>query len=216
MFIPSDFLFSAMRSAPLLRVLFFAQDDFALADELVVQPQAIFVRSRFASRTRRAAEQAHAGWGLKNVRGKRAAVRIKFDAQISCVGDPGDLVAFIEHDDLRDESNEYGAFGHFFLSPRCRSGAVVPDLSVHREDSIFPGKNSCELHHNPSQILLQETQFEIIHNQPVLPGILMDATCTSLRLTAFQGNRTLKSLIRGAKFRLDLLRLRKKMHSTSV
>src|SRR6266852_8838109 len=34
-------------------------------------------------------------------------------------------------------------------------------------------------------------------------------TCTSLRLTAPQRNRTLKLLIRGAKFRLDLLRSRK-------
>src|SRR6266704_3762599 len=34
-------------------------------------------------------------------------------------------------------------------------------------------------------------------------------TCTSLRLTAPQRNRTLKSLIRGAKLRLDLLRSRK-------
>jgi len=34
-------------------------------------------------------------------------------------------------------------------------------------------------------------------------------TCTSLRLTAPQRNRTLKLLIRGAKFLLDLLRSRK-------
>jgi len=85
-----------------------------VAHELVVQPQSVLVRSRFASGARRAAEQAHAGRGLKNVRGKRATVHIEFDAQITRIGNPGYLVAFIDHDDLRDESNEYGAFSHFF------------------------------------------------------------------------------------------------------
>jgi hypothetical protein len=91
----------------------FAQDDFAVAHELVVQPQAVLVRGRFASRTRRAAEQAHAGGRLKNVRRKRAPVHIEFHAQVAGVGNPGDLVAFINHDHLWDKSNEYGAFGHF-------------------------------------------------------------------------------------------------------
>jgi len=95
------------------RRLFFAQNDFAMANELVVQPEAVLVRRRFASGARRTAEQAHPRGGLKNIRRKGAAVHIEFDAQIACVGDPGNLVAFIDHDDLRDESNEYGAFSHF-------------------------------------------------------------------------------------------------------
>ena len=44
----------------------------------------------------------------------------------------------------------------------------------------------------------------------------MSVTCTSLRLTVLPRNRTLKLLIRGAKFRLDLFALAKKMLSISV
>jgi hypothetical protein len=106
----------------------FAQDDFAVAHELVVQPQAVFVRGRFASGARRAAEQPHAGRRLKNVRRKRTPVDIEFDAQIASVGDPGDLIAFIDHDYLGDKSNEYGAFSHFSVWPPCRSGADAPKL----------------------------------------------------------------------------------------
>jgi len=106
----------------------FAQNDFALAHELVVQPQAVLIRGRFASGARRAAKQPHAGGRLKNVGRKRTAVYIEFDAQIARVGDPGYLVAFVNHDDLRDESNEYGAFSHFSVWPRGNSGADAPDF----------------------------------------------------------------------------------------
>ena len=98
-----------------------------MAHELVVQPQAVLVGGRFASGARRAAEQPHAGRRLKNVGRKRTPVHIEFDAQIARVGDPGDLVAFIDHDDLRDKSNEYGAFRHFSVWLPCRSGADAPD-----------------------------------------------------------------------------------------
>ncbi len=99
-----------------------------MADELIVQPQAVLVRGRLASRARRAAEQPHAGRRLKNVRRKRTPVHIKFDAQIARVGDPGYLVAFLDDDDLRDESNEYGAFSHFSMWARGNSGAHAPKL----------------------------------------------------------------------------------------
>src|SRR5260370_11049232 len=48
--------------------LFFTQDDFTLAHELVVQPQTVFVCGCFAPGARRAAEQPHACRSLKNVR----------------------------------------------------------------------------------------------------------------------------------------------------
>ena len=99
-----------------------------MAHELVVQPQAVLIRGRFASGAGRTAEQPHAGGRLKNVRRERTPVHIKFDAQIARVGDPGYLVAFLDHDDLRDESNEYGAFSHFSVWPRGNSGAVAPKL----------------------------------------------------------------------------------------
>jgi hypothetical protein len=107
---------------------FFAQDDFALAHELVVQPHAVLIRGRFASGARRAAEQPHAGRRLINVRRKRTPVHIEFHAQIARVRDPGYLVAFVNHNDLRDESNEYGTFSHFSVWPRYNSGADAPDF----------------------------------------------------------------------------------------
>src|SRR5258708_1256058 len=97
---PPDVLLSAE--------LFSPENHFALAHELVVEPQAVLVRRRFASGTWRAAEQPHAGGRLKNVGRKRTAVHIEFDAQIARVGNPRYLVAFIDHDDLRNKSDEYG------------------------------------------------------------------------------------------------------------
>lgn len=86
-----------------------------MSDELIVQPQLVFVGGRFAAGAGRAAEQAHAGGRLKNIGRKGTTVYIKFDAQIAGVGDPGDLVAVVEHHGLRDETNEYGAFRHFLF-----------------------------------------------------------------------------------------------------
>ena len=96
------------------------QDDFAVAHELVVQPQAIFICGCFAAGTRGAAEQPHAGRRLKNIRRKRTTVHIEFHAQIPGIRDPGNLVPFIQHDDLRDKTNQYGAFGHFYVAPWLR------------------------------------------------------------------------------------------------
>ena len=88
-----------------------------MAYELVVQPQAVFISGRFTSWARRAAEEPHSCRSLKNVARKRAPVHIEFHAQIARVGNPGDLVAFIDHDNLRDESYEYGTFSHFLCGP---------------------------------------------------------------------------------------------------
>jgi hypothetical protein len=97
--------------------LFFAEDDFALADELVVEPEAVLVCGAFQADTGRAAQQAHACRGLKNVGRKGAAVDVEFDAKIAGVGDPGDLVSGVENDDLGYESNKYGTFCHFSSAP---------------------------------------------------------------------------------------------------
>ena len=96
-----------------------------MTHELIVQPQAVFVGGRFASGAGRAAEQAHASRRLKNVRRKRTPVYIEFDAQIAGIGDPRYLVAFIDHDDLRDESNKYGAFSHFSVWPQAFPGPML-------------------------------------------------------------------------------------------
>ena len=100
-----------------------------MADELVVEPQTVLVRGRFAAGAWRAAQQAHPGGRLKHIRGKGAAVGVEFDAQIARVGDPGNLVAFVEHYNLRNQSNEYGAFSHFVFSPGCNIRIVAPQVS---------------------------------------------------------------------------------------
>ena len=101
-----------------------------MADELIVEPQLVFVGGRFAAGARRAAEQAHARGRLKNVGRKGTAVHIKFDAQIAGVGNPRDLVAVVENDGLWDESNEYGAFRHFSVWLRFSSGADAPNVVI--------------------------------------------------------------------------------------
>jgi hypothetical protein len=101
----------------LLGVLLFAEDDFALANELVVEPESVLVRGTLQTDTWWAAQQAHACRGLKNVGRKRAAVDVEFDAKIAGVGDPGDLVSGVENDYLGYESNEYRTFCHFSSAP---------------------------------------------------------------------------------------------------
>jgi hypothetical protein len=93
-----------------------------MADHLVVEPEPIFVGSSFCPGTGRPAEQAHAGRRLKDVGRERASVDVEFNAQVSRVGDPGDLVAVVENDRLRDESDEYGAFCHVMCDPDAMRG----------------------------------------------------------------------------------------------
>ena len=92
--------------------LFVAEDYFALPNDLLVEPQPILERARLYADTRRAAEQAHPGRRLKNIRRERAAVHVKFHAQVSRVRNPRNLIAGIEHYGLWDESNEYGPLRH--------------------------------------------------------------------------------------------------------
>jgi len=57
--------------------------------------------------------------------------------------------------------------------------------------------------------MLVKVNLRFFYQQPVPSGLYTEATCTSLPLTVLPRDRTLKLLIRGAKFRLDLLRSRK-------
>jgi hypothetical protein len=100
-----------------LRVLFFAKDDFALADQLIVEPETVLVGGALESDAGRAAQQAYACRGLKNIGRKGAAVDVKFDAKIAGVGDPGDLVSGVENDYLGYKSNKYGTLCHFSSAP---------------------------------------------------------------------------------------------------
>ena len=109
--------------------LLLAEDHFALAHQLVVEPEAVFVGRGFAAGARRSAEQADSRGRLKNVRGKRAAVHVKLDTQVSRVGNPRNLVAGIQHHGLRNQSNQYRAFCHFVFHPDGRIRTISPRRS---------------------------------------------------------------------------------------
>ncbi len=95
-----------------MRPLFFAEDDFAVADELVVEPQAIFEGGSFDAGAGGSAQEAHACGGLKYVGREGAAVDVEYHAQVAGVGNPGNLVAVVEDDGLGDHADEYGPFSH--------------------------------------------------------------------------------------------------------
>ena len=94
------------------RIELFAQLDLAAADELVINPDAIFVVGRFAAGAGRASEQAHSRRGLKNIGAERATVDVEFDAEIASFAKPGNLIAGIEDDGFRENSNQNGAISH--------------------------------------------------------------------------------------------------------
>jgi hypothetical protein len=66
-----------------------------LANELIIEPETIFVSGSFEADARRAAQKAHAGWSLKNIGRKGATVDVEFDAKIARIGDPGNLISGI-------------------------------------------------------------------------------------------------------------------------
>src|SRR6059058_1616244 len=117
--------------------LLLAEDHFALAHQLVVEPEAVFVGRGFAAGARRSAEQADSRGRLKNVRGKRAAVHVKLDTQVSRVGNPRNLVAGIQHHGLRNQSNQYRAFCHFVFHPDGPSGRSLLEDRTRSDNSTF-------------------------------------------------------------------------------
>src|SRR6266436_4705721 len=58
-----------------------------------------------------------------------------------------------------------------FLVAPWGFGPLLLILSVHSDDSIFPGENSCELRHRAHEFPLGGTWFSNFYNQPVLSGI---------------------------------------------
>ena len=83
----------------------FTQEHFAAADELIVDPHSVLVAGRPRTGPGRTSQQAHPRRGLKNIRSERAAVHVKFHAQISRFAIPGDLVSGIEHDGFWENSD---------------------------------------------------------------------------------------------------------------
>lgn len=110
--------------------LFFAENHFALAHKLVVEPQAVFVGCCFAAGARRAAHQANPRGRLKNIRRKGAAIHIKFHSQIAGIGNPRNLIAGVDDYRLRNQSNEYGAFSHFVLWSGRDFRIIAPRIGI--------------------------------------------------------------------------------------
>jgi hypothetical protein len=99
------------------------KQDFAAADQLVVNPQAVFKGAGLGAGARRSGLQTHASGRLKNIGGERTAVDVKFHAQIAGVTDPGDLIAGLEHHDFGENTNENWAFGHAKSLPSMAESA---------------------------------------------------------------------------------------------
>ena len=100
-----------------------ANQNFAVAHRSVVDEQAIAIRAGIDGCTGGTALQTHTRRRLKNVGGKRAALRVEFDLQVARVRIPGDLVAGIEGDDFGNDANEYELFGQ--ASPFVRETAMT-------------------------------------------------------------------------------------------
>lgn len=109
----------------LFRLSFLAEDDFALAHQLIIEPEPVFIGGGLQARARWAAQKAHAGRSLENVGGKGATVDVEFNAKIACIGDPRNLIPWIEYDGLGYQSNKYGALCHF------SSATLVRVISPH-------------------------------------------------------------------------------------
>jgi len=89
-----------------------AEKDFAAADELVVNPDAVLVSSGFRAGAGGAGEQAHSGRCLEYVGAERAAIDVELNAHVARFAQPGHLVAGIEDDGFGENSNQNGAVSH--------------------------------------------------------------------------------------------------------
>src|SRR5205814_3016819 len=92
--------------------LLLAQQHFSAPHQLIVQPHAVFVRSRLRSHHRRPAQQSHSNRRLKDIRSKRAAVHVEFHAQISRVGHPRHLIPFFQHHRFGNHSHQHRSLRH--------------------------------------------------------------------------------------------------------
>jgi hypothetical protein len=88
------------------------EQNLAAANELLVDPQTVFVRADFGARAWWTGLQAHANRSLKNIGAKRATVYIEFDAQVAGIADPGYLIAGIEDHYFGEDTNQNGTFSH--------------------------------------------------------------------------------------------------------
>jgi hypothetical protein len=97
--------------------LLIAENHFALADQLVIQPQPVFKSCAFNPGPGRTAQQPHACRSLKYIGGKWAPVSVELDPEIPSVRQPGDLVAIIKHHNLGNYAYKYRPLSHYFSNP---------------------------------------------------------------------------------------------------
>jgi hypothetical protein len=95
-----------------IEVLSVAEEHFAAADELVVDPDAVLIADGFRPGAGRTGLQAHSWRSLKNVGAERAAVGIEFNAEVAGFAEPGNLIAGIEDDGFWKNPNINGAVSH--------------------------------------------------------------------------------------------------------
>jgi hypothetical protein len=95
-----------------IEVLSVAEEHFAAADELVVDPDAVLIADGFRPGAGRTGLQAHSRRSLKNIGAERAAVGIEFNAEVAGFAEPGNLIAGIEDDGFWKNPNINGAVSH--------------------------------------------------------------------------------------------------------
>jgi hypothetical protein len=124
--------------------LLVAEEDFAAADELVVDPDAVFVADGFGAGARGTSLQAHSGRRLENVRAEWTAVHVELDAKIASIAEPGNLVAGIEHDGFGEDPDENGAVSHGeSLQSTVKSSKFAREVLARRVCALTAGlKNS--------------------------------------------------------------------------
>ena len=90
----------------------FAEEDFAAANELVVDPDAVFVADGLGTRPSGAGLKTHSRWRLKNIGTEGTAVDIEFDAQVAGIAEPGNLVAGLKNNDFGENTDEDRTVSH--------------------------------------------------------------------------------------------------------
>jgi hypothetical protein len=96
--------------------LFAADEHFAVREDDVIERETVPVRAGIQAGANGSADQTDSGRSLKNIRRKRAALRVEFDLQVAGVGIPDSLVAGIEYHYLGNYAYQHIFFSHAEVS----------------------------------------------------------------------------------------------------
>ena len=106
------------RRLKLSPILLLPQNDFAMADRLIVHPQAILVGAGVRARARRSALQLASWRRLKDIGLERAPIGIELNLQICCVRKPHDLIGRTNHDNFGNHTYQNQFLRHRFAPLR--------------------------------------------------------------------------------------------------